>query len=167
MKLLIFLNFLVTYFINHQCLSFTLFGKKLHGNITFEELADMPEKMDEGSCLKIQLQDISRMDQEAIPLARSVDRDISKNYKRENQMEYQIELQNQEFVDNGKLYSISSVLNCGSCEADSFAGEKGSKWIKEGDFLTETVFLVNKYLAKCKTKIEPACDGPTIKLVKY
>ena len=136
-------------------------GKILKGVVEFQKIEEAPKDLKDGSCLTVNLQDISKPVHKEV--SHKTREDIVEEYKKEMGLSYELVMPDKE-LDKEEHYAISAVLNNGWCKKESEELDEG-EWIKDGDFLTDTNFVVEN-LEKCSASNEKECKGPTISLVK-
>jgi len=142
-------------FIFYQHVYSTNFVKKtLQGKINYPE--KFPAKLPGKSCLVLKFQDVTRQDMGAVMLARQVvvnpDKLITTGYS--------FSFPNREMLLQFRDVQVAAVLNVGWCSTDN---EESHEWIHQGDYLTDTSFLVSH------ENINDAKDiikGPDIYLVQ-
>ena len=146
-----------------QVYSFSLKGKQLVGTIEFQDASDAPEKLEDGSCLNLALQDATDFTTAAKELARTTDKEIKEPFDKDKTLKYRINMPELD-LNEKKKYSIFAVLNNGWCKKEENEIDSG-EWIKDGDFLTDTKFVVDDF-EKCKKESSEECHGPKISLVQ-
>ena len=146
-----------------QVHSFSLKGKQLVGTIEFQDASDAPEKLEDGSCLNVALQDATDFTTAAKELAKATDKEIKAPFDKDKTLKYKIDMSDLD-LNEKKKYSIFAVLNNGWCKEEEGEIDSG-EWIKDEDFLTDTKFVVDDF-EKCKKESSKECHGPKISLVK-
>ncbi len=144
--------------------AFNLKGKVLSGDVDFQQISDAPETLEEKSCLKLTLEDVTSLFAKPIKVAEATMENIGKEYDKERALKYRLDLPDDKKLSEENNYAISAVLNIGWCKGKS-EERYDDEWIRDKDFLTDTTFVV-KNLKQCAESSNDECHGPKISLVK-
>ena len=104
-----------------------VYGVKVTGHLTFQDGA--PEKIPDGSHLRVTLEDANMMDTGAKHLGHFTHK--FKDHKPTDSIRY--EIKDAKRPENGMSASLSAVLNVGWSPDD----EKPDDWIRSGDFMND------------------------------
>ena len=141
---------------------FSVKNKVLKGPIDFQDPSVAPSSIEDGSCLNVNLKDITDFTTASKLIANATMKDINEGYEQGSALKYEIEIPTD--LSSDKKYSVSAVLNIGWCKDENEKIDAGN-WIKENDFLTDTNFIIEN-LEQCSNSKSKECKGPKISLVK-
>ena len=124
----------------------------ISGTIIFP---DVP-KINSSSCLKISLKDVSVADSHSITIASMI-----VNVSNIESKEYEYVLESKKPLDEElyRRFTVNAILNVNWCPP-----EDSMKWIKKGDYLTDTAFSVElqKNISIYKQDVHLICYGKSV-----